>query len=377
MHWTLVPHAIYTLPALVFALAFFNDKRPFSIASSLYPLNIPGLSSLTDSLSLYCLVVGMAATLATGVLSIGGGIQHLTGVKSGPLVWGIVGFLTVVTFAISSASGLERGVKKLSAFNTCLFFFLIFYFLFLGPTSYLFSEGFAAMREFFSTFWERSTFTAFHAGDKWPRTWPVFYFANWLAWAPVTGVFLGRISYGYTVRTFIVMFLAVLASFGAIWICVFGGVAIHMHLVQHLPLAAVLSGKGAEGVMFFVLSQFPLAKFIIPIFLLGLFISCVMAADSNTVAMAALSTKGIDQQNPHPPFITRLVWGIMIGALAEAMLFAQGLEGIRTVSTLGGFPALFFEFGCAGALLFRVFKSIREARQSPGEVPVPLPLQRI
>ncbi len=43
MHWTLIPHAIYTLPALLFALSFYNDKKPFSIVSCLHPINVKGL----------------------------------------------------------------------------------------------------------------------------------------------------------------------------------------------------------------------------------------------------------------------------------------------------------------------------------------------
>lgn len=359
MHWTLIPHAIYTLPALLFALSFFNDKKPFSIASCLHPFSIDGLDSVIDSISLYCLVVGMAASIATGVLSMAGGLEHVAGIKSGPLSWLVIGLLITVTYVISTKSGLNKGIKTLSKFNSKLFAFLLVYFFVFGPTKYLITETFYGSIEFIKTFWERSTFSAYGAGDPWPREWSVFYFANWLAWAPVTGTFLGRISYGYTVRSFILLFLAVLAAFGGIWIAVFGSVAIHMHLVQHLPMELILSQRGAEGVMFYIMSQFPLAKVIIPIFLVGLFVSCVTAADSNSVAMAAMSTKGVDQENPDPPFQMKLVWGVLIGLLAMAMLFSQGLAGVKTMSILGGFPALVFELLCVGVLLWRVVLSFR------------------
>lgn len=366
MHWTLIPHAIYTLPALLFALAFFNEKKPFSIASCLSPFTVPGLDAAIDSISLYCLVVGMAASIATGVLSIAGGVEHLFGIKSGPASWVIIGLTITGMYVASVRSGLQKGIRLLSKFNSKLFAFLLLYFFIFGPTKYLVRESFFGGVEFIRTFWERSTFTAYAANDSWPRDWPVFYFANWLAWAPVTGTFLGRISYGYTVRSFILLFLAVLAAFGGIWIAIFGTVAVHMHLVQHLPMEQILTQKGAEGVMFFTMSQFPGAQVIIPIFLVGLFVSCVTAADSNSVAMAAMSAKGVDQENPDPPFRIKLTWGVLIGFLAMAMLFSQGLGGVKTMSILGGFPALFFEILCTLVLLWKVLVSfgvvVRERR---------------
>ena len=360
MHWTLIPHAIYTLPALLFALSFYNDKQPYSIGSCLYPIRLPFLGTLTDSISLFCLVVGMATSLATGVLSIGGGVAHLAGITSSSLLWVGIGGVLLILYVLSTVAGLDKGIRRLSYFNTVLFFFLILFFICVGPTQYIFQESIASFKQFILTFWSRSTFQAFNGGkDRWVGEWPVFYLANWLAWAPVTGTFLGRISYGYSVRSFILMFLLVLASFGALWISVFGTVAVHMHLVQKLPLETLLTDRGAESVMFYILSQFPLAKWIIPIFLIGLCVSCVTAIDSNTIAMAAMSSKDVNQENPNPSLSMKLLWGFCIACLAIAMLFSQGLNGIKTLSVLGGFPALIFEIVCAGVLVWRIFRSFK------------------
>lgn len=364
MHWTLIPHAIYTLPALLFALAFFNDKQPYSIGSCLYPIRSKAIGTFTDSMALFCLVVGMATSLATGVLSIGGGLAHVLGISSTPKVWSIVGLVLLSLYIFSAVSGLDKGIRRFSHFNTVLFFFLIVFFFSVGPTDFILSSSWVSFKQFLTTFWGRSNFSAFdHGKDKWVGEWPVFYLANWLAWAPVTGTFLGRISYGYTVRSFIAMFLIVLASFGAIWIGVFGTVAVHMHLVQKLPLEAILKTQGAESVMFYVLSQFPLAKWIIPVFLVGLCISCVTATDSNTVAMAAMSSKDINPENPNPSLKMKLLWGTCIGLLAIAMLFSQGLQGIKTLSVIGGFPALLFEILCSFVLIWRIIKSFSKIEE--------------
>ena len=41
LHWGPTPYAIYCVPALIFALAFYNLKLPFSISSSLRPVFWP------------------------------------------------------------------------------------------------------------------------------------------------------------------------------------------------------------------------------------------------------------------------------------------------------------------------------------------------
>jgi choline-glycine betaine transporter len=323
------------------------------------------MGTLTDSISLFCLVVGMATSLATGVLSISGGFAHVLGLANLSKLWVLTGSVLLGLYLFSAVSGLDKGLRRFSHFNTVLFLFLIIFFLTVGPTQFMLQQTFQSLKEFIATFFQRSTFVAFDQGrDRWVGEWPVFYLANWLAWAPVTGTFLGRISYGYSVRAFIAMFLLVLASFGAVWISVFGTVAVHMHLVQKLPLAEVLKNQGAESVMFYVLAQFPLAKWIIPVFLMGLCVSCVTATDSNTVAMAAMSSKEVNPENPNPSLKLRLMWGLCIGLLAIAMLMAQGLQGIKTLSVLGGFPALVFEILCSVVLIWRIVRSVKTPQEA-------------
>ena len=36
--------------------------------------------------------------------------------------------------------------------------------------------------------------------DSWAKSWPIFYWCNWLAWTPITAVFLGKILRGYTIK---------------------------------------------------------------------------------------------------------------------------------------------------------------------------------
>ena len=59
-------------------------------------------------------------------------------------------------------------------------------------------------------------------GEDWSRWWTIFYWAMWIVYAPVIGIFLTRLCYGRTVRQFLLVNLVAPAIFGIIWFTIFG-----------------------------------------------------------------------------------------------------------------------------------------------------------
>nr|HMT10939.1 BCCT family transporter [Ignavibacteria bacterium] len=84
-----------------------------------------------DAVCLYALIAGMGASLATGVLTLGGGIEKLGGWASTPMSWTVIGIVIMVSYLISAISGLTNGIKLLSNINTVFYFALVFFILFL------------------------------------------------------------------------------------------------------------------------------------------------------------------------------------------------------------------------------------------------------
>lgn len=78
-HWTVLPYGLYTILAVVFAFVYYNMRQPFSLGFVIAPL-IPekgrsGVSKAVDFICVFALVTGLAASLASGVLSINGGLS--------------------------------------------------------------------------------------------------------------------------------------------------------------------------------------------------------------------------------------------------------------------------------------------------------------
>lgn len=348
MHWTLTPYGIYTLAGLMFALTYYNLKQPFSLGAMLYPLigdKAHGkFGKIIDAICLYSLVAGMSASLGAGILTIGGGMESLFGIESSPTLLGIITIFIVLTFIISAASGLLKGIRILSSINIQIFILLFIFVLIFGPTASMIKLGGQGLVDYVINFVPRSTYTLGIKDTAWLNSWPLFYWANWLAWTPITALFLGRLAYGYTVRDYIHFNLLLPSLFGMLWMMVFSGTALSMDMATDQPILYEIlqdENKGAENVIYGVFEQLPMAGIVSIVFLLTSFLSYVTAADSNTSAMSGISSTGISPSSPEPSFVIKLIWGITVGVISWVMVAFAGIDGIKMTSNLGGFPALF------------------------------------
>jgi len=360
LHWTCTPYAIYTITGLMFAFAYYNMKKPFSLGSPLSPLlgrhGEGRIGEIIDAVCLYALVAGMAGSLGAAMMLLGGGVNHVLGITGQPsdMLLGIIAISIVGTFVISAITGLMKGIRILSNINTFLLLGLLVFIFAFGPTKHILLDGARSFVHFAGDFVQRNIWTA-TTSDPWAKDWTIFYWAIWFAWAPISVAFLGRISYGHSVRSFIVFNLILPAVFSSIWMVVFGSTAIHMELFEGAHLIRDLKAGGAGGVLYAFLSHFPWPAFLIPAFVVTAFLSFVTAADSNTSAMGGLSSTGISPKSPEPGISIKIVWGTVIGLLAWIMITFNrveggndGLDGIRMLSNLGGLPALFL---CIGATI--------------------------
>ncbi|MGL1884903.1 MAG: BCCT family transporter, partial [Reichenbachiella sp.] len=345
MHWTFIPYAMYTLAGLVFALSFYNLKQPFRLGSMLFPLlgkkSHGTMGTMIEVICLFGLIAGMAASLGTGILSFMGGVEFLVGWEKSNLKLGVITLAIVGAFVLSAISGLHRGIALLSDINMKGFIVLAIFVFLTGSTLSLLEIGFHGLIEFFWNFVPRSLNIGNALDQSWFNSWTVFNWANWLAWAPVTALFLGRLSYGYTVREFIHFNLIIPSIFGGVWMMIFGGSALLMDMETQGQLYQSLQTLGAESIVYQLISTLPIKNLVTLLFLFLIFMSYVTAADSNTSAMSALSTKGITPENQEAPTPIKIIWGILIGVIAWVMIATVGIEGIKMTSILGGFPILF------------------------------------
>ncbi len=373
-HWSFTPYAIYCVASLMFAFAHYNMRQPFSLGSTLAPIlgeqRAKDCGGVIDAVCLYSLVAGMAASLGTGILTISGGLETLWGVPRSQWVWAIITITIVTTFVVSSGTGLMKGIRILSDINAKGLLLLGLIVLVTGPTLYIFQSGIFALGEYAKRFLQLSLYTSLVANDDWARDWSVFYWAVWLAWTPITACFLGRIAYGRTVREFMLVNFIFPALFSIAWMAIFGATTLHLEMqgagldqLMNQPVAeSVIEGQpnresvseaqtGTESVSYAVLRSLPFGTVLVGFYLLAAFVCFVTSADSNTTAMASISSRGVTLENPEGDLRVKIAWGLLVGATAWVMISFADVEGIRMISTLGGFPAAILLFLIMAALV--------------------------
>lgn len=360
LHWGITPYAIYCAPAIMFAFAYYNMGKPYGFCHCLTPLlgekMVKHISKYIDVLCLFVTVTGLAASLGMGILSVSGGLSQSFGIQMNNLWLMIIGVAIVTAFIISSVSGLVKGIKWLSDLNIKIFIALLLFAFLMGPTSFIcsyFSESFGY---YISHFFEKSLMLGAVVESDWTRTWSVQYFGSWLAWAPVTAMFLGKISYGHKFKDMILFNLVLPSMFSMIWTGILGGNAVYQQF-HGKDLMRVVNQEGLENVLYEVFRSFPLSEIIIPVLTFTVFLSFVTAADSTTNAMANLcvvETAGTNRGEP--PKLIKIILGILIGVISIIMVLRKGVDGIKILSTIAGFPAAIL-IAAVGISLIRVMKT--------------------
>ena len=364
LHWTLTPYAIYTVGGLLFALGFYNHREPFSLSTLLAPVfgervHTHGGAAI-DAICLFALVSGMAAALGAGSLALQGGLTGYLGGDAGATPVELAGWIAaiVVAFSISAATGLQRGIRLLSNWNIIGFILLALFVFLTGPVAETLRLAGRAAADFVVTFVPRNLSLDPGIPGEWSHAWTTFYWANWYAWAPITALFLGRLARGYSVRRFIEVNLLATSLFGACWMVAFGGTALVLDGQSGGTLSATLASSGPEAVAYALLGELPWVRVTAAVFLLLVFLSYVTAADSNVSAMSALCMRSIGPDSAEAPVGIKVLWGVVIGSTSWVLVSFAGLDGIRLISTLGGFPAMgLFILGAVGLarLTYRSF----------------------
>lgn len=350
IHWTYIPYAMYGIAGLGIAFATFNMKLPYQVSSVLYPLfgkKITGrVGEIVDNLCLFAMAGGVAAVLGVATMQIGQGLNLLTGIQTGKVLWTIIVAVIVITYVISSYTGLNRGIRWLSDKNSKIFLALMVFIFIFGPTQFILSFGTQSTGYFLQNFFVRTHYLSPIDGSPWPRWWPIYYWAIWIAYAPLTGMFLARISKGRTIRQFMFVNLILPATFGLVWFSIFGGSAIKLQL-EGAGIWEAIQQNGLEISVFAFLKNFPLSNIISAIFILTVYVSVVTLADSMTTTVSSLSTTAYNSAEVEPPAQVKFFWGAIMSSMAIINLLAgkageiSGIDATKQIATVAGFPLLF------------------------------------
>ena len=359
-HWGIVAWCIYALPTVAIAYPFYVDRVPHLCASTA----CHGLMGPDVHRSLFGRLVNLVAVL--GILGgagtslgfiaplIAASVAELLGITTSFALEGLAIAACVVLFGASVHLGLEAGIKRLSDLNVVLFGLLLAYVFLVGPTLFILKVSTETLGYMAANFVRMLTWTDPIRDTGFVESWTIFFWAWWIAFAPVVGTFVTRISRGRTKRQ-VIIGMTCLGSAGC-WIAFFvlGNYALFLELEGLLPLSDIVATSGISVATAKVLATLPASTVALLTIAVVSIVSAATSYDSASYTIAATVTRELGPAE-NPGRTHRLFWALVLGMLPLFMLFVGGLQVIRLASLLASLPILF-----AGvAMAWSLTKSLR------------------
>ena len=345
LHWGLHGWAIYSALGLCFAYASYNKNKAFRVSALLGSSveNNKPLAASIDIIAILTTITGIATSLGLGASQINGGLNYVFGINLGEI--SIIIFITILGL-ISVSLGLDKGIKRLSQINMSIAGFLLIAVLVLGPTLFILNSIIQNAGVYLNQIIQLSTWTEAYENTVYQNAYTLFYFTWWFAWAPFVSLFIARISYGRTIKEFIIGVLFVPSLIVFIWMGVFGNAAIYQVLNNIGDITSAVSDDVSTAL--FVLydsMSFSLMLSTITLFVIVTFF--VTSSDSGALVASMLSSKKGSEIDGDSPLISRITWAILLGVLAAVLLKAGGLGALQTAVVIFGIPfSIITAFAC-------------------------------
>ncbi|WP_053057937.1 BCCT family transporter [Rubrobacter aplysinae] len=363
-HYGLHAWGVFGLAGL--SLGYFAYRRgmPLRLRSAFYPIfgnRIHGpIGHVIDIFTVLGTVFGVAVTLGLAGSQVNIGVSRTLGISESTLLQVLIIAGITAVAVVSVALGLERGISRLGQTNMALAILLLAFVIVAGPTVFLLQNFVQSIGYYFQNFVQFSFWNQAYNDDGWQGSWTVFIWAWQISWAPFVGMFIARISYGRTIREFVLGVLFAPLLFTIFWFSTFGGTALNSVLGGNGNLTQVVTAEGGiRAALFAMLETLPLATLSSILALAVICIFFVTSADSASLVLDTL-TSG-DSENSLTR--QRVFWAVSLGAIAIVLLLAGGLDALSNVVTTTGLPFLVI----LAVMCFSLLRGLRSEEESSPE----------
>jgi betaine/carnitine transporter, BCCT family len=344
-HWGLIPWAFYCLPALPIAYSMYV-KRQSGVRMSVAARGILGKHAdgfwgvVLDAVVVFGIVGGVATSLGLAVPLVSKLVSGLFGVQPSLLLdMAMLGLWTLM-FGTSVWFGLAKGIKILSDINVIMALAMLVFTFLVGPSQFIVDGWINSLGQMASNFVSMSTWTDPVGKSSFFKDWTVFYWAWWIAYAPMMGLFVARISRGRTIRELIFAEL-IWGSLGCwVFFAVWGGYALDLQISGKLDVAAILNGSGGiPATIQAILGTLPMSGFITAMFILLCFVFLATTLDSAAYVLASVTSTQLTGYQ-EPKRWLRVTWALILAAVGAFLIQIGGLKPVQTSTIVVALPLI-------------------------------------
>ena len=344
-HWGLHAWAIYAVTGLAMAYFSFRKGYPNLVSAPLKAVFgertwTKSVGWLSDLLAIYAIAIGIGGSIAMGVFQIQSGVESLFGMQSSGL-WlaGVIFAVLCLAYILPLTVDLSKGMATLSNIAMAIAGGLVIFVLLTGPTHFLMSGITGSIGDYFARVIPHGfkTYTFFdETVGNWFQSWTLTFMVWWFAWAPFVGVFIARISKGRTIREYLLGVILVPTFFSIFWFGVFGSVGFFEVLRLDASILEVIE-TNINDATFFVLRYLPASTLTIVATVAAAFLFVVTSVVSAAFVLSMFASGG----DLNPPTRTKLIWGVILGALGLVMILSNSIDAIKSIIGLAALPFIY------------------------------------
>ena len=348
LHWGLHGWAIYSLLGLCFAFASYNKNLPFRVSSLLGEdiSNNKPIAIMIDVIAILTTILGVTTSLGLGTIQISSGLEYIFSVPESFLNQILIIAIITMIGLISVSLGLDKGIKRLSQLNMILATSLMVFIFIFGPTVFIVNALIQNFGSYVNTLIETATWTEVYESTSWQNSWTLFFYTWWFAWAPFVSLFIARISYGRSIKEFIIGVLFVPSLIVFLWMGIFGNAGIYQVINETSQLNEIVNNNYTVA-LFALFDVYPLPTLISILALTIIVTFFVTSSDSGALVASMLSSKSHVGIQDDSPIISRMSWAIILGIIAGVLLYKGGLTALQTSVVICGVPfSIIVVFAC-------------------------------
>ncbi|MEM5517796.1 BCCT family transporter [Henriciella sp. AS95] len=366
-HWGPSAWAFYCLPTLAIAYAYHNRKSPYlrlsagcAGFSALAP-NTPGGRAI-DLIFMISLLGGAGSSLGFTTPMIAALIARMLGIETSFQLEVIAMVVIIALFATSAAVGIKQGIKRLTDLNVWLLFGFLAFVLFSGPTVWLIKTAINATGLVAQNFIRLNSWTEPFGTTDFVKDWTIFYWAWWIAYGPVVGLFVARISRGRTLREIIFGMLGFGTLGAGLFFVILGNYGLWLETVGGIDISSYIDESGGSAAIVEMIYQLPLPALAAGVFCVAAIVFSATTYDSASYILASNATKSLPAGDD-PAIWQRLFWALMLGLLPLSLLFVGGQRVVQTAALIASVPLILIGVVMAWSLVRKL-----KADHPPGQV---------
>ena len=367
MQWGLTPYATCVVTGVILAYLILNKRAPFRTSTMLIPIFGKDVihskwANAFDAWSAFALTAAVAGGLGYGAMQLSTAVKAFAGIEPSMIIYVAIIAVMFVCYNASAISGLRAGITWLSNRNVQLFFILLLFVFLAGPTTYLCNLFTETLGSYFTEFFANSLNTApYPDAGMWPQSWDMYWWVDWMAYAPLLGLFMVRCANGRTLREFVLIEWLLPALFGIVWFTVFGGTILHAQLWEgSMDFLNIYNTQGAEALTLALFDVLPLSTIAKIVMLVIITISLVTQCDSMAVTLAGMCMDD-SNENTEAPIWMKLFWGTVFAVVAAVFVVLGGIDGVKTIKSFAGIPMCFICLACLLGFIRFILKRPRRA----------------